>query len=168
LLTIVLAMVHAVLATGGLDPADAPPPHPAGARQAAVVTLPDDEKARQARQGWGYADAVLTGDTAYLSGVIAVVQDGEPTPAAAYRRAFDRIGDRLGKIGCSWDDVVEMTTFHTDLDAQLPFMKAAMRSYIRPPFVAWTAVGVTRLAAPGGVTEIKVVAKSCPGRAATR
>ena len=161
-------MAHALFASGDPGHAAVTPPRPAGARQAAVVTLPDDEKARQARQGWGYADAVLTGDTAYLSGVIAMVQDGEATPAAAYQRAFDKIGDRLGKVGCSWDDVVEMTTFHTDLDAQLPFIKAAMHSYIRPPFVSWTAIGVTRLAAPGGVTEIKVIAKSCHGPAATK
>lgn len=168
LITIVLAMAQALLVPAGGTPA-APAAQPAahGARQAAIVTLPDDEKARQARQSWGYADAVLTGDTAYLSGVIAIPEHGETTPAAAYQRAFERIGGRLGKIGCSWDDVVEMTTFHTDLDGQLPFIQAAMRRYLRPPFVAWTAIGVSRLAAPGGVTEIKVIAKSCPGRAAT-
>lgn len=163
----ILAMAHTLLAASGGLAAAAPSPAQ-GARQAAVVTLPDDEKARQARQDWGYADAVLSGDTAYLSGVIAVMQEGEATPEAAYQRVFDRIGERLGKIGCSWDDVVEMTTFHTDLDAQLPFIKAAMHKYLRPPFVAWTAVGVTRLAAPDGVTEIKVIARSCAAPAGSQ
>jgi enamine deaminase RidA (YjgF/YER057c/UK114 family) len=164
---IVLAMALATLAAA--SPAAGGPSPPAhGARQAATVTLPEDPKARQLREDWGYADAVLTGDTAYLSGVIAMMQAGEGTPEAAYTRVFDKIGDRLGQIGCTWDDVVEMTTFHTDLVAQLPFMKAAMRKYVRPPFVAWTAVGVTQLAVPEGVTEIKVIARSCPGKRAAK
>ncbi len=159
---IVLAMSHLVLAGA----AGAQPSPRQGARQAAVVTLPQDERARRLREEWGYADAVLTGDTAYLSGIIAVPQAGEVTPEGAYNRTFDRIAERLGRIGCTWDDVVEMTTFHTDLDAQLPFIKAAMRRFIRPPYVAWTAVGVTRLAAPDGITEIKVIAKACSGQPA--
>jgi enamine deaminase RidA (YjgF/YER057c/UK114 family) len=163
---ILLAMSHIVLA--GAAAGDAAPPTPHGARQAAVVTLPEDPAARRLREDWGYADAVLTGDTAYLSGVIAVLQPGETTPEAAYARVFERIGERLGRVGCSWDDVVEMTTFHTDLDAQLPFIKVAMRRYLRPPYVAWTAVGVTRLAAPDGLTEIKVIAKACRGPGAAK
>lgn len=138
----------------------------AGARQRALVTLPDDPDARRGRDDWLYADAVLTGDTAYLSGIIAVPADGEAGADAAFDRAFGRLAERLARIGCSWDDVVDMTSFHTDIDAQLPVFKAAMRKYIRPPFVAWTAIGVSRLAVPSGIAEIKLIAKSCAGRSA--
>lgn len=149
--------------------AGAHPDEPArGARQRAVVTLPDDPEARRLRNDWLYADAVVSGDTAYLSGIIAVPANGETTPAAAFDRAFGRLADRLAKIGCSWDDVVEMTSFHTDIDGQLPSFKIAMRKYIRPPFLAWTAIGVSRLAVPTGITEIKLVAKSCSGRSAAK
>lgn len=133
----------------------------AGARQDATVTMPDDPKARQSQEAWGYSDAVLAGDTAYLSGVVATMRDGEATADAAYTRAFERIADRLSKIGCSWDDVVDITSFHTDLSAQLPVMIAVKRNYVHAPFPAWTAIGVTRLVPDRGITEIKVVAKSC-------
>jgi enamine deaminase RidA (YjgF/YER057c/UK114 family) len=133
----------------------------AGSRQQAVVTLPDDESAQKLREQWGYADAVLSGDTAYLSGMIAVVKEGENTPAAAYERMFTLFGERLRKIGCTWDDVVEITSFHTDLATQMPFFLAVKRKYVQKPFPAWTAVGVTRLIADTGVTEMKLVARFC-------
>lgn len=140
----------------------------AGARQQAIVTLPDDQVAREARERWGYADAVVSGDTAYFSGMIAMLKEGENTPEAAYERMFSLFGERLQKVGCTWDDVVEITSFHTDLPAQMPFFLAVKRKYVQKPFPAWTAVGVTRLIADTGVTEMKLVARSCSGSPAKK
>ena len=137
----------------------------AGSRQEAVVTLPDDPAALKARQQWGYADAVLSGDTAYFSGMIAMVEEGESTPEAAYERMFQLFDQRLRKVGCTWDDVVEITSFHTDLATQMPFFLAVKDKYVRRPFPAWTAVGVTRLIVANGVTEMKLVARFCGGPA---
>lgn len=159
----ILTIIAAGVAGLAFTPAAANEPT-AGARQRALVTLPDDPDARRAREDWLYADAVLSGDTAYLSGIIALPADGDASSEAAFDRAFGRLADRLGRVGCSWDDVVDMTSFHTDIDAQLPAFKATMRKYIRLPFVAWNAIGVSRLAVPSGVAEIKLVAKSCSGR----
>ncbi|HWV60446.1 MAG TPA: Rid family hydrolase [Sphingopyxis sp.] len=156
-------MLMLVAAQALFSPALASEPA-AGARQRALVTLPDDPEARRAREDWLYADAVLSGDTAYLSGIIALPAEGDPSPEAAFDKAFGRLARRLARVGCSWDDVVEMTSFHTDIDAQLPAFKAMMRKYIRPPYLAWTAIGVSRLAVPSGVAEIKLVAKDCTGR----
>jgi len=33
------------------------------------------------------------------------------------------------------------------------------KNYVKPPFPAWTAIQVSRLIPPNGITEIKVVAK---------
>ena len=61
-------------------------------------------------------------------------------------RAFDEIAARLRRVlGASWDDVVEISSFHTDLVSQMPAMVAVKRRYVRPPYPAWTAVRVTRL-----------------------
>ena len=43
----------------------------AGARQEAKVFLSDNPAERKFQNEWGYADAVVTGDTIYLSGVVA-------------------------------------------------------------------------------------------------
>jgi enamine deaminase RidA (YjgF/YER057c/UK114 family) len=48
------------------------------------------------------------------------VRDGESDLKIAYTRAFERIGAILKNAGASWDDVVEITSFHTDLTAQMP------------------------------------------------
>jgi enamine deaminase RidA (YjgF/YER057c/UK114 family) len=86
-----------------------------GARQQAVATMAEDPRERQSQEDWGYSDAIVVGDTAYLSGVVAGMAEGETNPEAAYVRAFERIGANLRRIGCGWDDVVDMLSFHTDV-----------------------------------------------------
>jgi enamine deaminase RidA (YjgF/YER057c/UK114 family) len=68
----------------------------------------------------GFADAIVTGDTIYLSGVVAGVREGETDLQVGYTRAFERIGDILKKAGASWDDVAEITSFHTDPATRSP------------------------------------------------
>jgi enamine deaminase RidA (YjgF/YER057c/UK114 family) len=139
-----------------------------GARQQSVATLAEDPRERQGQEDWGYSDAIVVGDTAYLSGVVAGMAEGETNPEAAYVRAFERIGANLRRVGCSWDDVVDMLSFHTDVAYQLPFMIAVKKRYVRPPFPAWTAIGVSRLIPSRGITEIKVTARMCHPPAAPR
>jgi enamine deaminase RidA (YjgF/YER057c/UK114 family) len=131
----------------------------AGARQEAKTVLSSDPTLRKIEEEYGFADAVVTGDTVYLSGVVAGVRQGETDLRVAYTRAFERIGAILKNAGVSWDDVVEITSFHTDLTTQMPAIVAVKKSYMKPPFPAWTAIQVSRLIPPNGITEIKVVAK---------
>jgi enamine deaminase RidA (YjgF/YER057c/UK114 family) len=134
----------------------------AGARQDAKVIVSDDPMERKYQEDWGYADAVVTGDTVYLSGVVAGLRPGETDLKLAYERAFKHIGGVLQRAGASWDDVVEMTSFHTDLKAQMPAIVAAKKEFVRNPPPAWTAIQVVRLIPDRGITEIKIVAKLPP------
>lgn len=131
----------------------------AGSRQQATVLLSEDPGERKFQQDWGYADAVIVGDTVYLSGVVAGLRDGETDLKLAYDRAFARIGKVLERSGASWDDVVDITSFHTDLTTQMPAIVAVKKKYMRDPPPAWTAIGVSRLIPNSGITEIKIVAK---------
>jgi enamine deaminase RidA (YjgF/YER057c/UK114 family) len=131
----------------------------AGARDDAKVIMPDDPKALKARATWGYNDAIVVGDTVYLSGVVASTKDGDANLEAAYTRAFDKLGAILAKAGASWDDVVEITSFHTDVVTQMPAITVVKNRYVRAPFPAWTAIQVVRLVPDRGITEIKLVAK---------
>ena len=128
-----------------------------GAREAAVMA--SDPALAKIEAEWGFSDAVVSGDTIYLSGVVAGVREGETDLRIAYTRAFDRIGATLKKAGASWDDVVDITSFHTDLTTQMPAMVAVKNGYIKAPFPAWTAIQVSRLIPPNGITEIKIIAK---------
>jgi enamine deaminase RidA (YjgF/YER057c/UK114 family) len=130
----------------------------AQARQQAIVLLSEDAGERAFQERWGYADAIITGDTIYLSGVVVGQREGE-TLEAAYDRAYRRIGRTLERAGVGWDDVVDITSYHTDVTAQMDAIVAVQRRYIRPPFPAWTAIDVDRLIPDRGITEIKIVAR---------
>lgn len=134
-------------------------PAAAGARDQAKVIMPDNPQQLQTWSSWGFSDAIVTGDTVYLSGVVAGTKDGDSNLEAAYTRAFDRIGAILGKAGVSWDDVVDITSFHTDLKSQMPAIVAVKNKYVKAPFPAWTAIQVVRLIPDNGITEIKIVAR---------
>jgi enamine deaminase RidA (YjgF/YER057c/UK114 family) len=131
----------------------------AGARQDAKVLMAPDPAALKLEQDWGFSDAILSGDTVYLSGVVAGVREGESDLRLGYTRAFERIGEILKNAGASWDDVVEIMSFHTDLTTQMPAIVAVKNIYVKPPFPAWTAIQVSRLIPSNGITEIRIVAK---------
>jgi enamine deaminase RidA (YjgF/YER057c/UK114 family) len=135
----------------------------AGARQDAQVTMSPDPGERKFQQEWGYADAVVSGDLVTLSGVVAGVRPGETDLRAAYTRAFERLGGVLQRAGVSWDDVVDITSFHTELTTQMPAIVAVKNQFIKPPFPTWTAIQVARLIPDNGITEIKIVARKARG-----
>jgi len=132
---------------------------PLHAREAQDVLMPEDAEDLAFQNSVGFADAVIAGDTVYLSGVVASPKQGEAGLTAAYERAFARIGRTLERAGVSWDDVVDLTTFHTDLPGQINEFAAVKNRYIKAPFPAWTAIGISTLYEPGAVTEIKIVAR---------
>lgn len=130
-----------------------------GGRQAAEVIVPDE--ARSSYENWGYAPAVKVGNMIYVSGVVSVLQgEGsyEERYARGFRTALEWIETVLNEAGASLDDVVDITSFHTDLQRQLETAVRVRMEIMAPPHPAWTAVGTTALASPDGVTEIKVVA----------
>ena len=131
----------------------------AGARQDAQVFMAPDPGERKFQQEWGYADAVVSGDTVTLSGVVAGVRPGETDLRVGYTRALERLGAVLRNAGVGWDDVVDITSFHTDLTTQMPAIVAVKNQYIKPPFPTWTAIQVSRLIPDNGITEIKIVAR---------
>lgn len=132
---------------------------PALAGEAKTSLMPTDPQALSFQQAVGYADAVVAGDTIYLSGVIAAPEPGEEGMAPAFDRAFAAIGATLARAGAGWNDVVDLTTFHTDLAGQINEFAEVKNRYIKAPFPAWTAIGITALYEPTGVVEIKVTAR---------
>jgi len=134
-------------------------PATATARDPANVLMPENAEARAFQEAVGYATAVIAGDTIYLSGVVAGPAPGESDLAPGYERAFAHIAATLARAGASWDDVVDITTFHTDLAAHIDGFAAVKNRHVKAPFPAWTAIGVSRLYEPTAVVEIKVVAR---------
>ena len=101
-----------------------------------------------------FAPAYRVGDTLYVSGVIG---NGESLEDE-FSSAFASLNSVLEAAGYSMADVVEMTSFHVDMsDTLRAFMKARDEA-MSEPWPAWTAIGCTELAIPGGRAEVKVTA----------
>lgn len=110
-----------------------------------------------------YSPAIRSGDLLFVSGQVGSREDGSPEPdlAAQVRLAFDNLAAILKAAGSTFDDVVDVTTFHTDPETQIEAVMAARNDAIGdPPYPNWTAVGVTWLA--GFDFEIKVIARIPP------
>lgn len=111
-------------------------------------------------QAHKYSAAVRSGDLLFVSGQVGSREDGsaEPELDAQVRRAFTNLEATLKAAGCSFDDVVDVTSFHTDPENQLSaVMPIKDEFFTRPPYPSWTALGVTWLS--GFDFEIKVIAR---------
>ena len=111
-------------------------------------------------QEHGYSAAVASGDLLFVSGQVGSRSDGSPEPdfARQVELAFSNLEATLTAGGCSFDDIVDVTTFHTDPEAQFETIMAVKNSiFPEPPYPTWTAIGVNWLA--GFDFEIKVIAR---------
>lgn len=108
----------------------------------------------------GYSAAVRSGDLLFISGQVGSRDDGSPESDFARQvdLAFHNLGAVLAAAGAGFDDIVDVTTFHTDPEAQLEAIMAAKnRVFPAAPYPTWTAIGVNWLA--GFDFEIKVIAR---------
>lgn len=137
-----------------------------GSRQQATVLMSEDAGAREFQDKWGYNDAIVVGDFIYLSGQVVRARPTDKGDDAAYERIYARIGAILKRAGAGWDDVVDITSFHTDVEGQIEALARVHKRYVKAPYPAWTAIGVAKILG-GGITEIKVVARRRSGAAPT-
>lgn len=108
----------------------------------------------------GYSAAIRSGDLLFVSGQVGSLSDGSPEPdfEAQVRLAFANLEATLLAGGCSLDDIVDVTSFHTDPENQFGTIMAVKNEvFPEPPFPNWTAIGVNWLA--GFDFEIKVIAR---------
>ena len=109
---------------------------------------------------WGLAPAVRVGDTVYCSGQLGLASDGTlPADAATQLvNAFEHVGAVLAAAGASFDDVVELASFHVGLVEQLGVFAEVRNRYLTGAPPAQTAIGVAELGFPGAIVELKATA----------
>ncbi|WP_164923824.1 RidA family protein [Sinorhizobium fredii] len=108
----------------------------------------------------GYSAAIRSGDLLFVSGQVGSRSDGTPEPhfERQVRLAFENLTGTLSAAGCTMDDIVDVTTFHTDPENQFgTIMAVKQQIFSKPPYPNWTALGVNWLA--GFDFEIKVIAR---------
>jgi enamine deaminase RidA (YjgF/YER057c/UK114 family) len=124
-----------------------------------------------------YCPGIKVGNILYISGQVGrdenlqVVAETE----AQFVQTFENVKKVLSAAGASFDDVVEMITYHvtginlgdsqvSDSGSQqfviphLPLFIQVKDRYFTNKFPTWTGVGITALSTPGLIVEIKCTA----------
>ena len=107
-----------------------------------------------------YSAAVRSDGFLFVSGTVGSREDGSPEPdfEQQVRLAFSNLQAILHAAGAGLDDIVDVTTFHTDPERQFDTVLAVKNEvFPEAPYPTWTAIGVNWLA--GFDFEIKVIAR---------
>jgi enamine deaminase RidA (YjgF/YER057c/UK114 family) len=108
-----------------------------------------------------YSPGVKVGNLLFIAGQVGrnenlqVVEDKE----AQFIQAFENVKKVLTAASVTFDDLVEMVTYHTDM-RDLPLFMQVKDRYItnKDRYPTWTGIGTTALAMPGLFVEIKCIA----------
>ena len=107
-----------------------------------------------------YSAAIRSGDLLFISGQVGAREDGSPEPdfGRQVELAFNNLQAVLEAAGGTFEDIIDVTTFHTDPEQQFDAVLAVKdKIFAQTPYPNWTAVGVNWLA--GFDFEIKVIAR---------
>ena len=104
-------------------------------------------------QEWGYAQAVVVGNTIYVSGTVS----GGATLDEEVANIYRRIERTLRVNGFAMQDVVKETVYTKDIEAMANANPSRLRAYAgHTPAATW--VQITRLLSDGANVEIEVTA----------
>ncbi|MGH8787820.1 MAG: RidA family protein [Cupriavidus necator] len=109
---------------------------------------------------FNYAPAVAAGGLLFIAGQVGIRADGT-VPTSAEEQidlAFQRLGAILQEAGLGFKDLVELVSYHVDVDKQLQAFRDIKDRYIQEDAPAWTILGVAALARPSLFVEIRAVA----------
>ncbi|NBB09150.1 RidA family protein [Pseudomonas sp. SLFW] len=108
----------------------------------------------------GYAPAVSVGDTLYCAGQVGRTADLKviDDPEQQFIAAWDNLRQVLEAGGCTFEDIVDMTTYHVNMSQHMPVFRDVKNRLFPRGLCAWTCIGVSELAHPGILVEIKCVA----------
>ena len=110
---------------------------------------------------WHLSPVLDTGAFVFFSGMTGVRADGSlaSDPEEQIRDVFAFLAANLEVAGLSFDDVVELTSYHVGLREHLAAFIKVKDAYVSPPYPAWTAIGVSELITEGTIVEVRIIAK---------
>jgi enamine deaminase RidA (YjgF/YER057c/UK114 family) len=118
------------------------------------------EEMREIVNRAGYAPAVKVGHTIYVAGQVGRNKELEviDDPAEQFGAMWDNLRIVLKAAKCTFDDVVEMTSYHIEMSKHMDVFRSVKNDVFPKGRCAWTKIGVSELAHPGLLAEVKCVA----------
>ncbi|QNA87055.1 RidA family protein [Sphingomonas sp. So64.6b] len=108
---------------------------------------------------FGYSPAVRAGGLLFIAGQIGRRPDGGIGSVAEQAElALKRTAEILHLAGLTMADLVEVVSYHVDIETNLKEFMAVKARYTVKPFPAWSIIGVQALASPGLKIEIRSIA----------
>ena len=118
-----------------------------------------------------YCPGIRIGNTVYVSGQVGRDENLQVVEGIEeqFVQAFENVKNVLLTAGVTFDDVVELVTYHVTESASvsethpliiphLPLFMEVKDRYFIHKYPTWTKVGVTALSDPGLIVEIKCTA----------
>jgi len=107
-----------------------------------------------------FSQATRVGDMIWVSGQVGIDASMRPGKGLTKqaRLAFGGLKTVLEAAGASLGDVVELITFHIDLRGGSAEFGKVKDEFFPSNYPSWSAVGVTQLAMPELLVEIRAVA----------
>lgn len=128
------------------------------------VEIPDGNEvfgqARDAFERFGYSAAVRSHGHLFIAGTIGrradgtIPQDIEEQTEIAIRRIEEVL--RLEKLTLT--DLVDVTSYHVNIHEHLAGFSAVKARLVKPPYPTWSLIGVSGLASPELLVEIRATA----------
>lgn len=109
------------------------------------------------RDNYHYSQGVQVGDMIYVTGQGGWDERFELADDVheQIRRAFANIANVLAEADATWQDVIDITSYHVELDeGVLGTMVEELRRHCPDHQPLWTVLGVPRLALPAMKVEI--------------
>jgi enamine deaminase RidA (YjgF/YER057c/UK114 family) len=122
------------------------------------IIIPEDM--REIVNRAGYAPAVKVGHTIYVVGQVGRNKELEviDDPAEQFAAMWENLRVVLSAASCTFEDVVEMTSYHVEMSKHMDVFRTAKNDVFPKGTYAWTRIGVSELAHPGLLAEVKCVA----------
>lgn len=129
-----------------------------------TVEVPEDSevfgKTVSAFASFGYSAAVRSHGHLFIAGTIGRRADGTiPDDIEEQTEiAIRRIEEILRLEGLDLSALVDVTSYHVDIHQHLAGFARAKARLISPPYPTWSLIGVSGLASPGLLVEIRATA----------
>lgn len=129
-----------------------------------VLAIPDGNPvfagSTDAYEIYGYSPAVRAAGLLFIAGEVGIAPDGSIPESVAEQTelALGRTAETLRIAGLGMEDLVEVVSYHVDLENTMDEFLPVKARYTLKPFPAWSIIGVQALGLPQLKIEIRSVA----------